>query len=259
MHELLEDALGKALPTSAPSPVFLEGARRALLAPGKRIRPLLTLYTVELLKPEAIPHALTPACALEMVHCYSLIHDDLPCMDNEEMRRGEPTLHRVYNEAIATLVGDFLLTYAFDLLAHAPTLSPSQKVALIQALAKAAGDEGLIGGQVMDLQQHEDILECNRRKTASLFRAALAFGGIIADATEEKMAVLLTFGTTFGELFQGIDDLVDEEVYGTTEAAYERVSLLAQSAYALLQQLPSPSLHKILDQTTQPLSRLSLP
>jgi geranylgeranyl diphosphate synthase, type II len=196
------------------SPFFhslYEGGRYALLAPGKRIRPLLTLCTAEMLKEGSLKSALMPACALEMVHTYSLIHDDLPCMDNDDFRRGLPTLHRLYTEGHALLVGDYLLTSAFAVIAQAPLICAEQKVTLTQKLAAAAGGEGMIGGQVMDIEHSEHIEQMHVRKTASLFCAAVEFGGIIAQSTSETLSCLHSFGSAFGKLFQMVDDILDKD------------------------------------------------
>lgn len=149
----INDTLDALISLKSPfSPSLYEGGRYALLAPGKRIRPLLTLCAVEMLDETCVEAALIPASALEMVHTYSLIHDDLPCMDDDDFRRGLPTLHRVYTEAHAVLMGDYLLTYAFEILSTAPSLTPLQQVALVKSLALASGGEGMIGGQIMDIE-----------------------------------------------------------------------------------------------------------
>jgi geranylgeranyl diphosphate synthase, type II len=138
------DALVRARP-SFPHRDLFAAARYSLLSPGKRMRPLLAIATAEIYD---IPQeqVLIPACALEMVHTYSLIHDDLPCMDDDDLRRGRPTLHKVYGEGQAVLAGDFLLTYAFEVLSSLPFLSAEQKIDLVRCLSSHAGSEGMIGG-----------------------------------------------------------------------------------------------------------------
>ena len=206
----IEEALSRLVPNASSfSPSLYEGGKYALLAPGKRIRPLLTLCTAEIFKKGALESALVPACALEMVHTYSLIHDDLPCMDDDDFRRGLPTLHKVYTEGHAVLMGDYLLTYAFEVIASAPHLKAEQKVALTQKLAVAAGGEGMIGGQIMDIENSKQVEEMHARKTAALFTAAVECGGIIAECSLEKMSLLKSFGMHFGKLFQMVDDLLD--------------------------------------------------
>jgi geranylgeranyl diphosphate synthase, type II len=215
MHTLEEykaeiDKTLDALIPASPSSLY-KGGRHALLAPGKRIRPLLTLCTTQMLQQQAVASAVIPACALEMVHAYSLIHDDLPCMDDDDFRRGLPTLHRVYTEGHAVLMGDYLLTYAFEVIATAPILTAEQKVALMRTLSHAAGGEGMIGGQVMDIENSPHIEEMHACKTAALFRASVEFGGIIAGATSEILSLLRNFGMQFGKLFQMVDDFLDKD------------------------------------------------
>ncbi len=200
-----------------------EGARYSLLSGGKRLRPILTLATVETLQgsPEA---ALSPACALECIHTYSLIHDDLPCMDNDDFRRGKPTLHKVYPEGHAVLAGDFLLTVAFEIIANAPLLTDQQKVQLTRVIAEASGGEGMIAGQVLDLactgkNLNLQTLELiHSKKTAALIQASILCGGIVANATASQMDVLRKFGYQIGLAFQIIDDVLDvtdgEEKHG---------------------------------------------
>jgi geranylgeranyl diphosphate synthase type II len=207
-------------PASLPYASLFSSARYSLLASGKRLRPLLALATAASygLSYEA---ALVPACAIEMIHTYSLIHDDLPCMDDDAMRRGKPTLHKVFPEWHALLTGDYLLTYAFELLAEAPTLSDAQRVALVRTLAVRSGAHGMIGGQMIDLlcvgqKVDWDLLEkMHLGKTAGLIAASLEFGGIIAGASEADMLALQKTGFAIGIAFQLIDDLLDDT--GTEE------------------------------------------
>jgi geranylgeranyl diphosphate synthase type II len=195
---------------------LFEAARYAI-AEGKRIRPLLTLVTAQIFGvPQEV--ALTPACAVELVHAYSLIHDDLPCMDDDDFRRGKPTVHKVYEEGHAVLTGDFLLTFAFEVLAEAPSLSIAQRLELIATLAKNAGGNGMIGGQVMDIAiEGKDVdLEMlrylHKHKTGALIATAIEFGAIIAppgtvDAAHRQ--ILRQFGENIGLAFQIIDDIID--------------------------------------------------
>lgn len=223
------------------SPFFsslYEGGRYALLAPGKRIRPLLTLLTAEMVQEGGSEKALHPACALEMVHTYSLIHDDLPAMDNDDFRRGRPTLHRVYSEGHAILVGDHLLTQAFEVLSNAPSLTASQKIALVKALAKAAGGEGMIGGQVMDIEQSTLFNETHLRKTAALFRASIEFGGIVTDVSPAILQQLSAFGIQLGLLFQIVDDILDEDGLLNVDEADKTMQKRYGEALQTLQALP---------------------
>lgn len=199
-----------------PHHLLFESARYSLLSSGKRLRPLLTLATVQAFE-LPIEKALIPASALELIHTYSLIHDDLPCMDNDDWRRGKPSLHRAYPEGHALLTGDYLLTYAFELLSDAPLLSAEQKVALIQLLSKNAGGQGMIGGQVLDLISEGKAIDwptlelMYMNKTAALITTALEFGAIIVEASSEDRAHLRTLGNHLGLAFQIIDDLLEEE------------------------------------------------
>lgn len=199
---------------------------------GKRLRPLLTLGVLQAFD-VPIEHGLYPACAIEMIHTYSLIHDDLPCMDDDDFRRGKPTLHKAYPESHAVLTGDFLLTYAFEVLATAPHLTHEQKNRLILTLAKRAGHEGMLGGQILDIESQDQPIEPDMlqllelKKTASLITCALEFGAIIANQD------LLTFqmiGEGLGLAFQIVDDILD----GDGMCLYfgeERAKAMAESLY----------------------------
>lgn len=203
-----------------------EAGHYLLLAPGKRIRPLIVLAITEMWGGEK-KEALTAAAALEMVHTYSLIHDDLPCMDDDDMRRGKPTLHRVYGEATAILVGDFLLTYAFEVLAHHMILSSMQKIALITTLAKAAGGKGMVAGQILDIQASAATELLHELKTAALFQAAFCFGAIIALQPQAQIQKMGEWGRQFGLLFQLKDDLEDGDHPEGKEAAEKKAEKIA--------------------------------
>ncbi|NGX61181.1 MAG: Farnesyl diphosphate synthase [Chlamydiae bacterium] len=237
--ERIEEKLEELIPSSSSDyDSLFSAARYSLLAPGKRIRPLLTLLTVEMLEPSLLEGALVPACTLEMIHTYSLIHDDLPSLDGDDYRRGKPTLHRVYNEGHALLVGDYLLTYPFELLAKAPFLTPFQKIQLVEILAEASGSDGMIGGQVMDIEGSSKIEQMHRGKTAALFRAALLFGGVISEASSEKLTLLGDFGTSLGLLFQMVDDILDQDHPEGEEKAREGADRLEKQARDTLSQFP---------------------
>jgi geranylgeranyl diphosphate synthase type II len=247
----VDETLAKLIPEDSTFFTSLyAGSRYALLAPGKRIRPLLTLCTAEIFKKNAAEQALIPACALEMVHTYSLVHDDLPCMDDDDFRRGLPTLHRVYTEGHAVLMGDYLLTYAFEILSSAPYLQPGEKVTLLQKLARAAGGEGMIGGQIMDIENSEAVEEMHARKTAALFTVAVEFGGIISQCAPEMMLLLHKFGIQFGKLFQIIDDLLDGDHPFGQKQAEEAAFSLYHAAIKTLSLLPgdTASLKKLTEQ-----------
>lgn len=218
MIEFINETLDHLLPEkSGPRQKLYAAARYSLLSPAKRIRPRLVLATAGLfgIDPQI---AVVPACALEMVHTYSLIHDDLPSMDDDDFRRGKPSLHRAFDEATAILVGDFLLTYAFELLAEAPRLTAEQRASLIATLAKNSGGEGMVGGQIMDLSQ-DPSPQIAELKTGALFIAAMQCGGLIAKASTATLKKLINFGRTFGLLFQTLDDIQDGDQPKSAEAA----------------------------------------
>jgi len=199
---------------------LLEAARYSLLAPAKRLRPLLMLATAVSYGAQ-LELGLVPACALEMIHTYSLIHDDLPCMDDDDLRRGKPTLHKVFPQWHALLTGDYLLTYAFELLSGVKDLTDAQKIALIQLFSKEAGENGMIGGQMIDLLSENQKIEwqlleeMHTKKTASLIIVALKSGAIIGNAPAKDIAILKIIGQKIGVAFQLVDDLLDAT--GTTE------------------------------------------
>jgi geranylgeranyl diphosphate synthase type II len=194
-------------------PQLQDAIRHSLLGGGKRLRPLLTLMAAETCGCDP-QRALPAACAVEMIHTYSLIHDDLPAMDDDDTRRGQPSCHAKYGEAMAILAGDALLTRAFEVLAR-DLQPPAVAAACCAALGQAAGWTGMVGGQVDDIQAaHQagnlDQLESiHRRKTGALIRAALRLGGLVAQASDEQLQALDTYGMHLGLAFQIVDDLLD--------------------------------------------------
>ncbi len=213
--QLIEQQLNLLIPAShGPFEHLFEAARYALLGGGKRLRPILAMTTMRMLGQDPLP-ALSPFCTLELIHTYSLIHDDLPCMDDDDYRRGKLTVHRKYSEGHAVLTGDFLLTYAFEVLATDPYLNANKKAHLIATLAHRSGSQGMIGGQVMDLAYEgqkislETLRLLHRNKTAALITAAIEFGGIIGDATPPQLDCLRQFGESIGLAFQVVDDILD--------------------------------------------------
>lgn len=212
---LIEKQLDKLIPEQeVPYKILFQAARYSVLGSGKRLRPILALATTEMLG-SPIENALVPACALEMVHTYSCIHDDLPCMDNDDFRRGKPTLHKAFPEGHAVLAGDFLLTYAFEILANAPKLSAEQKTRLIAILANRSGGAGMIAGQVMDLEAEgktislEHLQHIHNAKTGAMIAASIEFGAVVANAPKEHLTTLTQFGQDIGLAFQIIDDILD--------------------------------------------------
>lgn len=191
-----------------------EAADYSLHSGGKRLRPILLLATVDTfgIKSKA---ALDVGCAIEMVHTYSLIHDDLPCMDDDDMRRNKPSLHKAYNEWLALLTGDYLLTYAFEVIAKSRQLSDSQIVKIVSTLSERIGGEGLIAGQYVDLSSSNEETDWEKlkfmhlNKTASLFSACFECGAIIAKAKKADLNALQSFGLNLGFAFQILDDISD--------------------------------------------------
>ena len=183
---------------------------------GKRIRPTLVYAAAQALGHKGhgadLDHV---ACALEMIHTYSLVHDDLPAMDDDDLRRGRPSCHKAFNEATAILAGDALQAWAFELLADAPGFNAAQRVALIKSLAKAAGLQGMVGGQAMDIGATntdvnlQQLQSMHAFKTGAIIRAALTMGGIAASASAEQLSALDTYGTHIGLAFQVVDDILD--------------------------------------------------
>ncbi len=194
---------------------LLSAMRHGVLNGGKRLRPFLVLESAALFDAEN-DAALRVAAALECVHCYSLIHDDLPAMDDDDFRRGQPTVHKAFNEATAILAGDSLLTLAFDIIAdEATALAPERRVALVSSLARAAGAGGMAGGQALDLQaqlarpDEAGIITLQAMKTGALIRFACEVGAIVAGAPASDRERLAEFGSAIGLAFQLADDLLD--------------------------------------------------
>ena len=203
---------------------LIEAMRYSSLGGGKRFRPFLVVECAALF---AVPrqHALMAGAALECVHCYSLVHDDLPAMDNDDLRRGQPTAHKAFDEATAILSGDGLLTFAFDILSRRETHSDAAvRVELINALARAAGLGGMVGGQMLDLaaegrfagngpQQlgEDEVRTLQAMKTGALLRFACDAGGILGSATPDQRKALERYGSAVGQAFQIADDLLDLE------------------------------------------------
>lgn len=199
----------------------LEAMRYAVFAGGKRLRPFLVLQSANLFG-AAETGALRAAAALEMVHTYSLVHDDLPCMDDDDLRRGRPTAHKAFDEATAVLAGDGLLTLAFEVLAHRSTHASAEvRCQLVGRLAEAAGSHGMIGGQMIDMQAPfralgpEDVILLQRLKTGALFEFACEAGAILGEADAAARQEMRRYAKDLGLAFQIADDLLD--VMGTTE------------------------------------------
>ncbi len=213
--EIVEKALDESLPMEKPEKIY-EAMRYSLLAGGKRLRPILCLATADLLGQTQVV-AMPTACALEMIHTMSLIHDDLPAMDNDDYRRGRLTNHKVYGEDIAILAGDGLLAYAFEFVAQNTLgIPPHRVVKVLAILGKAVGANGLVGGQVLDLECEgkadvtaDTLSFIHRRKTGALLEACVASGAVLAGASEDDLARLSVYAQNIGLAFQIVDDILD--------------------------------------------------
>ncbi|MGA8029681.1 MAG: polyprenyl synthetase family protein [Bryobacteraceae bacterium] len=216
--QAVDRVLDQWLPGESVEPASIHRAMRySLFAGGKRIRPILAITAARAVSdaPHGIENA---AAALELIHTYSLIHDDLPALDNDDLRRGRPTCHKVFGEAIAILAGDALLTLAFEVLSRMAHLHGDRKIRLVEELSRAAGTlGGMIGGQVNDLEGERKrptalLLESiHRAKTGALLRAGVRIGAIYAGATENELAALSEYGEHVGLAFQIVDDVLDVE------------------------------------------------
>ena len=213
----VDAALDRLMPGENAQPPSIHRAMRySVQAGGKRVRPILCLESARIFAAD-LTAVLPVACALEFIHTYSLIHDDLPALDNDDLRRGKPTCHKKFGEATAILAGDALLTLAFETLANA-SIDPARRVAILSHVAASAGTvNGMVGGQVADLEaegraiQPVDLEYIHRSKTAALIRASVVAGAIGGGADDEDVARLKRFGETIGWAFQVVDDILDVE------------------------------------------------
>lgn len=215
---IVDATLARWVPSEGAEPISIHRAMRySLFAGGKRIRPILAMAAARAVSdhPGSVEDA---AATLELIHTYSLIHDDLPALDNDDLRRGQPTNHKVFGEAIAILAGDALLTLAFEVLSQLPSVPAERKVQLIAELSRAAGTVGgMIGGQVHDLEGERktptpELLDSiHRAKTGALLRASVRMGAIYAGATPQQLAAISRYGEHVGLAFQIVDDVLDVE------------------------------------------------
>ena len=243
IETLLDGRLALA-PSGSDPGRLVEAMRYSLLSSGKRLRPLLALAAMEAVGTMPDEPMRIAAASVELVHCYSLIHDDLPVMDDDDFRRGKPTNHKVFGEAIAVLAGDALLTLAFEWLADAGAMAVATSgdacmahryLRAIAALARGAGMSGMVRGQARDLGEGmpADLQEVERlhaEKTGALFRAALEVGAVVANAGPEQQKALVEFGANYGIAFQHADDLADNDHVSTQSEARQRLSTLTEAA-----------------------------
>jgi len=217
--KIIEEALERYLPgKDGPSTELLEAMHYSVFAGGKRIRPILCLAALEACGGDLAP-AMPVACALELIHTYSLIHDDLPAMDNDDFRRGKPTNHKVFGEAVAILAGDALLTEAFVLLSRVEKVrvAAERRLAVISEIAGAAGIAGMVGGQALDIlaaknaSDFNDLEQIHRRKTGALIIAAVKSGAILAGASDVRIHALSEYASHVGIAFQIADDILNVE------------------------------------------------
>ena len=266
-----------ALPGETLRPArFMEAMRYASLGGGKRLRPFLVIESARMFGVEG-EGVLRAAAALEMIHCYSLVHDDLPALDNDDLRRGRPTTHKAFDEATAILVGDGLLTYAFDVTADPATHpDPAVRAGLVLSLARHAGIGGMVGGQVLDIEAEvstaphraEDVIRLQSMKTGALLHYAVMAGAMFGKADEAALQAVSRYGQAIGAAFQVADDILDveadEEALGKKagkdadrnkatlvaalglEAARQRRDRLADDAIAALDALPATADTRIL-------------
>ena len=214
-QQLIEEQLVRELEQEPPLDARLaESMRYSLMAGGKRLRPILLMAAADAVGAKGTDY-LTAACALEMIHTYSLIHDDLPAMDNDDYRRGKLTNHKVYGDGMAVLSGDALLTLAFEVIARQKHTDPATLLRVVQEISTAAGMNGMVGGQAIDLESEghripmQELRKMHMGKTGALFRAALRSGAILAGATEGQLAALTSYAEGFGLAFQITDDILD--------------------------------------------------
>ncbi|HPZ06987.1 MAG TPA: polyprenyl synthetase family protein [Candidatus Eremiobacteraeota bacterium] len=250
---LIEDYIRKILSNYiSPSEVLQKAIKYSFITGGKRFRPILCLATAEAVggKEKII---LPCACAIEFIHNYSLIHDDLPCMDNDDYRRGYLTCHRKFNEAIALLTGDGLLTLAFEILTHSASSSHINTMTLlrvIEEIASAAGIRGMVGGQALDLSSPQETVEgieyLHKMKTGSLICVSVRTGALLSEASQEEVTMLTSYAEKLGIAFQIMDDVLDKEedekinsfllVY-TPEEAKKKVCEITELAVKYLEPL----------------------
>jgi geranylgeranyl pyrophosphate synthase len=240
LRRRVDESLREYLPApTKPDPLRLrEAMHKAVLAGGKRLRPCVAIAAAQAVG-GTVEQALAPACAVEMIHAYSLVHDDLPAMDDDDTRRGEPTCHKAFGEATAILVGDALATQAFELLAAEGIRRPNAASGMLRAsfeLAKAAGVRGMVGGQALDIEIKDtdpgfETLElCHSDKTAALFCGASTIGALVGGGSEQQVEQLREYGFDLGLAFQHAEDLRDADFPQYEKRSLQRTEELALRA-----------------------------
>lgn len=262
LKQLINQRLDCLIPEKqGPQSCLLQAARYSLLSSGKRLRPLITLTILKDYNAH-LELGLDAACAVEMIHTYSLIHDDLPCIDNDNMRRSLPTLHKAFNEGLALLTGDYLLTYAFEIISNLTKLPAETRLDLIQCLAHQAGSLGMIGGQVIDISfknqfslDKQIIDTIHLGKTGALFKVAFLFGGFIAQMSKSDIHTLEKISESFGKAFQYMDDF--EDFYSEKQEAVNILKILGVEK--TLEEINKLKEHiqSNLNQMTRPMTALS--
>ena len=282
--KLVDEKLEEYIPITYPEDIF-KAMKYTVTLPGKRLRPVMCLETARMLGGD-MEKAMPPACALEMLHAQSLIHDDLPCMDNDDFRRGKPSNHKVFGEANAVLAGDALLTFAPQLIIEKSVdLDAKTVLRLVHEFTKFGGAYALIAGQVVDIESEggkyvkspEETLDfIHKNKTGALFRLAVRMGAIVAGAGEQELEELGSFASKFGLAFQIYDDIMDEissfeemgkttgkdknsgkltyvSLYGLEEAK-NKFNTLIQECYVIIDKYHSKVFKEILDKLTERLA-----
>ncbi|MFA6848917.1 MAG: polyprenyl synthetase family protein [Selenomonadaceae bacterium] len=214
-QQLVETAMEKIFPRKiAQDKTLCDAMNYSLMAGGKRLRPVLLMAAADAVGGRGTDYLCT-ACAIEMIHTYSLIHDDLPAMDNDDYRRGKLTNHKVYGDGMAVLAGDALLTMAFEVMLQQPASSAEARLAVVKEMSRAAGPNGMVGGQAIDLESENKHIDMKRLqqmhmgKTGALFCAAIRSGAILAGTDEEQLTALTLYAEKFGMAFQITDDILD--------------------------------------------------
>ncbi len=237
---LIDQELERRLPAgnAAPSPILHQAMRYSVFSGGKRFRPIVCLAAAQAVSDKS-DSALLPACAIELLHTYSLIHDDLPALDNDNERRGQPTCHKVFGEANAILAGDGLLTVAFEWMAKAAPTLPITASQLSLELAQAAGPAGMVGGQTEDmaaqgqLSSEQQMLLIHTLKTVSLIRASVRIGALAAGAAAETVNALSEYGEQLGIVYQIVDDVEDLPTSGEESSDTRLQKITAVTVYGL--------------------------